>query len=59
MLDGRFTAVQFLCDVDGHPDHPGLRRALEELRFFSREVHVLGCYPAHPYRLGQVERADQ
>ena len=58
MLDGRFTAVQFLCDVDGHPEQPGLRRALEELRFFSREVHVLGCYPAHPYRLGQAGEGD-
>jgi len=58
MLDGRFTAVQFLCDVDGHPDQPPLRRALEELRFFSREVHVLGCYPAHPYRHEQAEAAE-
>ncbi|WP_211257433.1 prephenate dehydratase [Muricoccus aerilatus] len=58
MLDGRFTAVQFLCDVDGHPDQAPLRRALEELRFFSREVHVLGCYPAHPYRHEQAEAAE-
>ena len=58
MLDGHFTAVQFLCDVDGHPDQPPLRRALEELRFFSREVHVLGCYPAHRYRLDQAEAAE-
>ncbi|PZW41069.1 prephenate dehydratase [Humitalea rosea] len=54
MLDGRFFAVQFLCDVDGHPDQPGLKRALEELRFFSKEVTVLGAYPAHAYRLSQT-----
>ncbi|MCQ4161391.1 prephenate dehydratase [Roseomonas sp. GC11] len=58
MLDGRFTATQFLCDVDGHPEHPGLKRALEELAFFSRELKVLGTYPAHPYRLGQAADAD-
>lgn len=58
MLDGHFTATQFLCDVDGHPDHPGLKRALEELDFFSREMRVLGSYPAHPYRLGQAAQAD-
>ena len=29
MLDGDFTATQFLCDVDGHPDEPALFRALE------------------------------
>jgi prephenate dehydratase len=44
MLDGEFSATQFLCDVDGHPGQPGLARALEELRFFSREVTVLGTY---------------
>ena len=27
MLDGQFTATQFMCDVDGHPDDPGLKRA--------------------------------
>jgi prephenate dehydratase len=31
MLDGHFTATQFLCDVEGHPEQPALRRALEEL----------------------------
>jgi prephenate dehydratase len=26
-----------------------LKRALEELGFFSRELHILGVYPAHPF----------
>ena len=51
MVDGEFTATQFLADVDGHPDDPGLARALEELSFFSREVRILGTYPAHPFRI--------
>lgn len=46
MLDGQFTATQFLCDVEGHPEQPPLRRALEELGFFSRETRVLGVYRA-------------
>ena len=50
MLAGQFTATQFLCDVDGHPEQPGLRRALEELSFFSSEVRVLGVYPAAAFR---------
>jgi prephenate dehydratase len=57
MLDGEFTATQFLADVDGHPDQPGPRRALEELRFFSAELRVLGTYRAHPYRLAQARAA--
>ena len=51
MLDGEFTATQFLADVDGHPEHPPVRRALEELEYFSRELRVLGTYPAGRYRL--------
>jgi len=51
MVDGEFSATQFLADVDGHPDDPPLMRALEELDFFSREVRILGVYPAHPFRV--------
>ena len=45
MLAGAFTATQFLCDVEGHPEHPNLRRAFEELSFFSRETRIMGVYP--------------
>ncbi len=50
MLDGEFAATQFYADVEGHPEHQSLRLALEELDFFSREVRILGVYPAHPFR---------
>lgn len=50
MVDGSFSATQFLADVDGHPDDANLKLALEELAFFSREVKILGVYPSHPYR---------
>jgi prephenate dehydratase len=50
-LDGEFFATQFYADVDGHPDDRGLELALEELSFFSKEVRILGVYPAHPYRI--------
>ncbi|HEV2546667.1 MAG TPA: prephenate dehydratase [Stellaceae bacterium] len=50
MVGGRFTATQFYADVEGHPDDRPLKLALEELRFFSREVHILGVYPGHPFR---------
>jgi len=58
MLEGRFTATQFYAEVDGHPDDPGLKRALEELAFFSRELNVLGVYPAHPFRETQRLAAE-
>ncbi len=55
MVEGQFTATQFLADVDGRPDDPALARALEELHFFSTELKILGAYRAHPYRLAQRE----
>ena len=50
MVGGQFTATQFLAEVDGHPDEPGLKRALEELSFFTTDVTILGVYPADPFR---------
>jgi prephenate dehydratase len=50
MVDGHFTATQFLAEVDGHPDDPGVHNALEELAFFTTEVKVLGVYPADAFR---------
>lgn len=46
MVGGKFAATQFLCEVDGHPDEPGLALALDELRFFTTDVKILGVYPA-------------
>jgi prephenate dehydratase len=53
MIDGNFTVAQFYADIDGHPDQRSVRLALEELSFFSREVRILGVYPANPFRAGQ------
>ena len=50
MVDGEFTATQFLAEVDGHPDAVPVRRALDELEFFTTGVRVLGVYPADPFR---------
>ncbi len=58
MVNGEFAATQFLADVDGHPDDPAMRNALEELAFFSREVKILGVYPAHPFRIETQKAAE-
>ena len=50
MVGGEFTATQFLAEVDGHPSDLGLARALEELKFFTTDVTILGVYPADPFR---------
>jgi prephenate dehydratase len=45
MVDGSFTATRFYSDIDGHPDDPAVRRALEELDYFTNSVTILGVYP--------------
>ena len=50
MVEGQFFATMFYAEVDGHPHDLSLKRALEELEFFSREFRILGVYPAHPFR---------
>ena len=47
---GAFTATLFYADIEGHPDDPLVKLALDELRFFSREMRILGVYPASASR---------
>jgi prephenate dehydratase len=49
IVEGHFTATQFLADVEGHPSERGLALALEELGFFA-DYRILGVYRASPYR---------
>ena len=49
-LGGKFFSTQFYADIEGHPDDLNVARALKELNFFSREVRILGVYPAHEFR---------
>jgi prephenate dehydratase len=50
MVGGEFSATMFLAEVDGHRDDLPVRRALEELAFFTTDVTILGVYPADPFR---------
>ncbi len=50
MLNGSFNATQFYADVEGHPEDEGLKRALEELSYFTNSMRVLGTYQASEFR---------
>tara|TARA_Y200000002_G_scaffold369296_1_gene363273 strand:- start:26 stop:874 length:849 start_codon:yes stop_codon:yes gene_type:complete len=50
MIGGSFTATQFYLDIEGHPDSLPVERALEELKYFTSSVSILGVYEKHPYR---------
>jgi prephenate dehydratase len=49
-LEGSFNATMFYADIEGHPDEPLVKLAMEDLNFYSSEVTVLGTYPASPFR---------
>ena len=49
-LGGSFNATQFYADIEGHPEHPAVARALDELGYFCAELKTLGVYPAHAFR---------
>jgi prephenate dehydratase len=58
MVGGHFSATQFYAEVDGHPEQRSLQLAFEELHFYSKEVRMLGTYPAHPFRFEATNQAE-
>ncbi len=42
---GSFSATEFYADIEGRPGDPAVDRALEELRFHTKWVRMLGTYP--------------
>jgi len=49
-VNENFEAARFYVDIEGHPDNPRFKLALEELGFYAKDVLFLGAYPAHPFR---------
>jgi prephenate dehydratase len=50
MVGGFFEAAQFYVDAEGHPGERSMQLALEELKFFCKELRILGVYHANPFR---------
>lgn len=50
MVGGEFSATQFYADIQGHPDDEPVKRAFEELGFFTQNTNILGVYEADPNR---------
>jgi prephenate dehydratase len=56
MIGGSFASTMFYAEVEGHPEERLVKLALEELRFFSDELRIMGVYPAHPFRQSAAAR---
>ncbi len=55
-IEGQFNATQFYADVEGHPADRSVQFALEELKFFTSFMKILGTYPASPFRAELAKR---
>ena len=44
MRDGQFQAAEFYVDIEGRPDDPNVERALDELKYHTKWVRMLGTY---------------
>ena len=45
-----FDVAQFYIDFEGHPDNHSVKLALEEMKFFCKEIKVLGVYKKSDFR---------
>ena len=45
-----FDQANFYLDLEGHIDHPGVKKALEELGFHTENLDILGVYEASTFR---------
>jgi len=60
MIEGNFFATMFYADVESHPDDLPLKRALEELEFFSQpgSLKILGVYPGNAKYRSSNKKTD-
>jgi prephenate dehydratase len=45
LRDGSFAAAEFYAEIEGSPNDPAVALAMEELRFHTKWVKILGVYP--------------
>lgn len=49
-LGSGFSAAEFYCEVEGHPDERPMQLAFEELAFYAKDLRMLGTFALHPFR---------
>jgi prephenate dehydratase len=50
MLGGSFEATQFFADIQGHPKDSSVKRALDELKYFTNKLDIIGVYKQSTFR---------
>ena len=50
MLGGSFEATQFFADIQGHPEDMSVKGALDELKYFTNKLEIIGVYKQSNFR---------
>ena len=45
-----FDVVQFYADIEGHPDSQKVNLALKEMKYFCKQINILGVYKMSDFR---------
>ena len=45
-----FDVAQFYIDFEGHPENESVKLALEEMKFFCKQMNILGVYKKSFFR---------
>jgi len=45
-----FEVAQFYADIEGHPERPNVKLALEEMKYFCKSIDILGVYKMSDFR---------
>ena len=45
-VDGSFQSTQFYADLEGHLESEAIKNAIDELKYYSEEIKILGVYPS-------------
>ena len=45
-----FDVAQFYIDFEGHPENRSVGLAIEEMKFFCKEINILGVYNTSDFR---------
>ena len=45
-----FDVAQFYADIEGHPENENVKLALEEMKYFCKQIDILGIYKMSDFR---------
>jgi prephenate dehydratase len=45
-----FDVAQFYIDFEGHPENEAVKLAIEEMKFFCKQINILGVYKMSDFR---------